>query len=141
MLRMEEKWLEGRKSMINIDIKSGVPIYEQIVDGMKNLIIKGVLKSDEKIPSVRELGRKLTINPNTIQKAYRELERQGYIYTIIGRGNFVSSLEGVHNESKIAGLKEELEKVLEELKYLGMNEEEILEMIRRVFVVKDGDTR
>ncbi|WP_105617609.1 GntR family transcriptional regulator [Vallitalea okinawensis] len=127
--------------MISIDIKSGIPIYEQIVDGMKNLIIKGVLKPDEKIPSVRELGRKLTINPNTIQKAYRELERQGYIYTIIGRGNFVSSLDGVHNESKITQLKEEIEKMLEELKYLGLSENEIMELIKRVFAVKDGDRK
>lgn len=119
--------------MINIDIKSGVPIYEQIIEGIKKFIISGVMNPDEKLPSVRELGRKLTINPNTIQKAYRELERQGYIYTVIGRGNFVSSLDNFKNEAKIEELKDEMIKTLEELSFLGVTKEEIVNLIHITF--------
>ena len=67
--------------MFQLDLKSRKSIYEQVVDNLKEMIISGVLKSGEKLPSVRELSRMLTVNPNTVQKAYRELERQGYVYT------------------------------------------------------------
>ncbi|MBQ4307666.1 MAG: GntR family transcriptional regulator [Lachnospiraceae bacterium] len=76
--------------MINLDYRDSRPIYEQIVEGMKKLILKGVLLPDEQLPSVRSLAMDLSTNPNTVQKSYAELERQGYIYTVKGRGNFVS---------------------------------------------------
>ena len=76
--------------MILIDYKDSRPIYEQVFDKLRMLILSGALKSDEKMPSVRTLAMDLSINPNTIQRAYSELERQGYIYTVKGRGNFVS---------------------------------------------------
>ncbi len=76
--------------MILIDYKDTRPIYEQIVERYKTLILKGALQPDEQLPSVRNLAMELSINPNTIQKAYTELERQGFIYTVKGRGNFVS---------------------------------------------------
>ena len=66
--------------MFQLDLKSRKSIYEQVVDNVKELIITGVLKAESKLPSVRELSRTLTVNPNTIQKAYRELEHQGFIY-------------------------------------------------------------
>lgn len=119
--------------MINIDVKNGIPIYEQIVEGIKNLIIKGVFKSDDKIPSVREMGRRLTINPNTIQKAYRELENQGYIYTIVGRGNFVQDRSNEQNGKKVTELIDRLLRVAEELRYLGINKEEIEDVIQEVY--------
>ena len=78
--------------MILIDYKDSRPIYEQVVDKFRLLILNGVLKDDEKMPSVRTLAMELSINPNTIQRAYGELERQGYIYTVKGRGNFVSEV-------------------------------------------------
>ena len=78
------------KHMIAIDYKDTRPIYEQVVEKFKLLILKGVISTDEKIPSVRSLAVDLSINPNTIQRAYAELERQGYIYTVKGKGNFVS---------------------------------------------------
>lgn len=118
--------------MFELDIRSRKPIYEQLIDKLKQLIIHDVLKEDEKLPSVRELAQQLTINPNTIQKAYRELESQGYIYSLKGKGSFV------HPSSK-NGRKEELEKVREELKklfaeamYLGMSREEIAELLKDV---------
>ena len=76
--------------MFLIDLKSRKAIYEQIVDNFKRLIITGVLPPESKMPSVRELAAQLTVNPNTVQKAYRALEIQGYCYTVLGQGNFVA---------------------------------------------------
>ncbi|HBQ26608.1 MAG TPA: GntR family transcriptional regulator, partial [Syntrophomonas sp.] len=71
--------------MFELDFRSRIPIYEQLVDKIIELIINNVLKPDEQLPSVRVLASELTINPNTIQKAYRELEYQGYIYSVPGK--------------------------------------------------------
>lgn len=76
--------------MIVIDYQDRRPIYEQIVEKFQILILNGVLEADEQMPSVRKLAVELSINPNTIQKAYSILEQQGYIYPVKGRGNFVS---------------------------------------------------
>ena len=73
--------------MILIDYKSRKPIYEQIIDSIKSLIVSGVLERDDQLPSVRQLAQELAINPNTIQKAYGELEREGVIYSLKGRGS------------------------------------------------------
>ena len=81
--------------MLNIDYKDPRSIYEQIVAGIKEYIVKGVYGEDEQLPSVREMSVSLTVNPNTVQKAYRELEREGYIYTVKGRGCFVASASEV----------------------------------------------
>ena len=79
--------------MFQPDLRSRKSIYAQIVDKLREEILSGVLKPDEKLPSVRDLSRMLTVNPNTIQKAYRELERQHYIYTASGLGTFVEKKE------------------------------------------------
>ncbi len=76
--------------MILIDYRDTRPIYEQVVERFRMLILRGVIGPDEKIPSVRNLAVDLSINPNTIQRAYAELERQGYIYTVKGKGNFAA---------------------------------------------------
>ena len=76
--------------MISLNYRDSRPIYEQIRDGLRKLIVTGALSADEKLPSVRALAAQLAINPNTIQRAYTELERQGYIYSIQGKGSFVS---------------------------------------------------
>jgi len=118
--------------MFELDLRSRLPIYEQLVDKFKELIISEVLKADEQLPSVRNLAQELTINPNTIQKAYRELERQGYIYSLKGKGNFVNrSIQNVNSE-KINKLKEELKKILSEAIYLGMKKEEIVDIVCEV---------
>ena len=77
--------------MINIDYKDRKPIYEQLVDNIKTLVIQGILKRYDQLPSVRQLANDLAINPNTIQKAYTELERQGITYSLKGRGCFIAS--------------------------------------------------
>lgn len=76
--------------MIIIDYQDRTPIYEQLVNRIQMLIIKGILEPDTQMPSVRKLATDLSINPNTIQKAYAILEQQGFIYPVKGRGNFVS---------------------------------------------------
>ncbi|AEG62046.1 GntR family transcriptional regulator [Desulforamulus ruminis] len=118
--------------MFDLDLRSRLPIYEQLVEKFKESIINEVLKADEQLPSVRTLAQQLTINPNTIQKAYRELERQGYIYSLPGKGSFVASISHHKNDEKLARLKEELIKVLSEAMYLGMKQEEILAVVSQV---------
>ena len=76
--------------MITVDMRDRKPIYEQLIDNIRSLAVRGILKPDEHLPSVRQLAAELAINPNTIQKAYTELERQGVIYSLPGRGNFVA---------------------------------------------------
>ncbi len=126
--------------MFQLDLKSRKPIYQQIIDKFKLLIIRDILKPDQQIPSVRELAKELTINPNTIQKAYRELEREGYIYTVRGRGNFVSTKIEKVDEDKLNNLKIEIQKKLSELIYLGLEKKEIIELVENTYeAVKGGN--
>ncbi|MDE6971270.1 MAG: GntR family transcriptional regulator [Eubacterium sp.] len=78
--------------MLELNYRDSRPIYEQIKDGLRRLILSDVIRQDEKLPSVRDLASQLAINPNTIQKAYRELEQEGYVYTVSGRGSFAAPL-------------------------------------------------
>ena len=96
--------------MIIIDYKDARPIYEQVVDRFQMLILTGALEPNTRMPSVRSLAVELSINPNTIQRAYAELERQGFIYTVKGRGNFVA-----YDEKLLDVRKEQLLKKLKEL--------------------------
>lgn len=126
--------------MFQLDLRSRIPIYEQLVDKFKELIISEVLKADEQLPSVRTLAQELTINPNTIQKAYRELERQGYIYSLKGKGSFVNGAIENANSEKLNKLKEELKKILSEVMYLGMKKEEVLDIVSEVDkMIKGGN--
>ena len=113
--------------MFELDIRSRKPIYEQLVEKIKELIINQVLQPDEQLPSVRMLSKELTINPNTIQKAYRELERQGYIYTVQGKGNFIAPTELMSNQDKLQEMKPEMMKLLSEAIYLGLTEKSLTE--------------
>ena len=118
--------------MFELDIRSRKPIYEQLVEKLKQLIINDVLKEDEKLPSVRELAQQLTINPNTIQKAYRELETQGYIYSLKGKGSFVHPVAKSQNKEELTKVREELKKLFAEAMYLGITTEEIQTLLREV---------
>jgi GntR family transcriptional regulator len=115
--------------MFQLDIRSRVPIYEQLVEKWKELIIHEVYQPDQQLPSVRVLAQELTVNPNTIQKAYRELEHQGYIYSIPGKGKFVAPQATTTNNEKVMKMKQELLKLLSEALYLGIEKEEILSLI------------
>ncbi|MFE8699624.1 GntR family transcriptional regulator [Cytobacillus sp. FJAT-54145] len=118
--------------MFELDVRSRKPIYEQLVDKLKELIITEIFKSDEQLPSVRTMAQQLTINPNTIQKAYRELEIQGFIYSIKGKGSFVSPSSPKQNNEKIMKIKSELAKLLSEAIYLGITSAEIIEIIKDI---------
>ena len=110
--------------LIQIDFKDKRPIYEQVIEKIQNLIVRGILPADEKIPSVRNLAIELSINPNTIQKAYQELERLGYIYTVKGRGNYVAAATSWKKDRKDDYL-DELSLVVKELLAMGVTKEEI----------------
>ena len=116
--------------MIGIDFRDPRPIYEQVRDGFRRLIVSGALSPGDRIPSVRELSGQLAINPNTIQRAYRELETEGYIVSIPGKGSFAGEHREV-DEARKAVLLKKLEDVLEELIFLGMEAPALKTVVER----------
>lgn len=110
--------------MITLNYRDSKPIYEQIQDAIRRLILTGVLAEDEKLPSVRELAQQLSINPNTIQRAYRELESSGCIYSVAGKGSFVKKSEPLVQARQ--KLLHSLDRSLSELTEYGITSEEIL---------------
>lgn len=124
--------------MFELDMRSRKPIYEQLVDKLKELIINEVFKSDEQLPSVRTLAGELTINPNTIQKAYRELEIQGFIYSIKGKGSFVNPNHQKWDRERMESVKKELEKLILEALYLGITKNELIGIIENIDTSKEG---
>ena len=111
--------------MFAINYRDSRPIYEQIMDELRKMIISGVFAPDEKLPSVRDLAQQLAINPNTIQRAYRELELTGYIYSVAGKGNFAAPRQEVDAGRKQA-LLDQLAETARELRFLGVSDEEIV---------------
>ena len=114
--------------MVHLDYRDARPIYTQIIDGFKEQISTGVLQSGDKLPSVRELAAELAINPNTIQRAYMQLEQEGLIYPVKGTGNFIADSEEVRKLSK-ASYRKELKAMIQKGKAMGMNEEELIYII------------
>lgn len=114
--------------MIQLNYRDTRPIYEQIKDSLKKLIISGALPGNEKLTSVRTLAMQLSINPNTIQRAYNELENEGFVYSIPGKGSFVCpSLR--KNDEEINGIKNKIKELISELKYLGVSEDDIRKIL------------
>jgi GntR family transcriptional regulator len=124
--------------MIQLDFKDSNPLYEQIREKIKGLIISGVIKPNEKIPSVRELAQMLTINPNTIQKAYKELEAEGCIYSVKGKGNFIAPLDKNSVEARRSELFAQLVKTTEELIYLLTTEQSVINVIHETYNKKEA---
>lgn len=119
---------ERRNSMIQLNYRDAKPIYEQIKEGLRRLVITGVIATDEKLPSVRELASELSINPNTIQRAYRELEQEGYIYTISGKGSFAAMQQDV-NRRRNEELLQKFDEIVKELLYLKDTADQLKERI------------
>ncbi len=119
--------------IITVDTRARKPIYEQLVENIKGLVLSGLLAPNAQLPSVRSLAVELAINPNTIQKSYAELERSGIIYSIPGRGSFVSddlaALSRANREQTAASLCE----ALESAKSAGITKEDALAMLTRIF--------
>ena len=118
--------------MIVIDYQNRKPIYEQIVERFQMLIVKGIMEADTKMPSVRSLATELSINPNTIQKAYTILEQQGYIYPVKGKGNFVSGNQALKEEQKTVFF-EKLKKLIREGRELEIPKELCLEKAAELY--------
>lgn len=118
--------------MIVIDYSDKRPIYEQIAERYRTLILNGVLEGNEKLPSVRSLAVDLSINPNTIQRAYSELERSGFVYSVKGKGNFVCADKTIVEQEK-GKMMEELHTYLKEYREAGIKKEEVEKMVADVF--------
>lgn len=115
--------------MITLDYADRRPIYEQVVDKMKDLILLGVLETDSQLPSVRELAMDLSINPNTVQRAYAELERQGVIYCVKGRGNFVAGISTLKDRHK-EEMKSQLSELVKMAKKADIAESDFVELVK-----------
>ena len=116
--------------MISLNYRDSRPIYEQIRDGLRKLIVTGAVQPDEKLPSVRSLAQQLSINPNTIQRAYNELESEGYIYSVPGKGSFASGDTSAEERRK-QDLLEQLLELAAELNDLGVSGEELAALVRK----------
>ena len=114
-----------------IDYHDARPIYEQISSWYKSLILRGVMEPDEQMPSVRSLAMDLSTNPNTVQKAYAELERQGYIYTVRGNGNFVSRTDKLLEDKKHE-LAQRIAELIGEADELGFDRDEMIRLVRNI---------
>lgn len=117
--------------MIQVNYRDVRPIYEQIIEGIQKLIITDALLPDEKLPSVRELASKLAINPNTISRAYRELEREGYVYSVCGRGTFVADNRTLKTEH-VRALLQDFDETAAELLDLSVEKEALQKRIDRI---------
>jgi len=125
--------------LISLDYRSGQPLYHQVVEGFKRLILSGVISENERLPSVRELASTLAINPNTIQRAYRELETEGYVGSSPGKGVFAVGAEALRERDidAIYGvIRNEIQKLLD----YGRDFEDVLQEIKARFNQKRGES-
>lgn len=116
--------------MIQLDYRDARPIYTQISENIRNRIAAGVLQYEDKLPSVRELAAELSINPNTIQRAYHDLEMQGYIRSVPGLGCFVCAISG-STQTKLIPAWLALDAAVRTLEQLGVSEEDVLRHIQK----------
>lgn len=119
--------------MILLDYRDKRPLYEQVEEKLEHLIVCGVLKPNTKMPSVRTLAMELSINPNTIQRAYSNLEQAGFLYAVVGKGNFVSPESNWQN-SKHKTLKNDLSKLMEEALAAGMSPASIQQILDQTII-------
>lgn len=110
--------------MLRLDYRDGRPIYEQVRDGLRRLLVTGAIAPGEKLPSVRQLASELAINPNTIQRSYEALEQEGYVYSVPGKGSFAADRADIVGRRK-AELLTRLDALLAELRELGVTDAEL----------------
>lgn len=115
--------------MISLNYRDARPIYEQVKDGLRKLVVTGALQPGDKLPSVRSLASSLAINPNTIQRAYEALEREGYLYSVAGKGSFVAQRNDVEDTRKQELLKR-FDAAAAELMFLGVTPEELAQRLK-----------
>ncbi len=126
-----------RKAVIVIDYQDRRPLYEQITEKFRNLIIQGILEPGTIMPSARSLAVELSINPNTIQRAYSALEQEGLIYPVKGKGNYVSPNQDLIRH-KLAQYRNELENAVIRASRQGISMEEMISLIKNVFADREG---
>ena len=127
------KITERRNLMIQIDLSDHRPLYEQIKDKLKELIITGAVSENEKIPSVRELAQELTINPNTIQRAYKDLESEGFIYSVRAKGSFASPVSHIRKRTETQELKSTFIADVRQACFLGVPKDELIKTINEIY--------
>ncbi len=127
--------------MITIDYKDRRPIYEQIVSSIEDLAVRGVLEPDSQLPSVRQLAVELSINPNTIQRAYSQLEKTGVIYSVKGKGNFVAADPKRLREEKMEQILQEMEKLLRQALALGVERERMENWLHSLLEKEEGGNK
>ncbi|MCM1188819.1 MAG: GntR family transcriptional regulator [bacterium] len=124
--------------MILLDYRDKRPIYEQVVEKLERLIVNGALEADSKMPSVRSMGVDLAVNPNTVQRAYNQLEQEGYLYTVSGRGSFVAP-ESEWRDGKKKKMLSEWNLVTQRARESGLSREELEEELFRIY--GDGESK
>ena len=117
--------------MLTVNFSSRTPVYQQLYDDVIRLVSLGVLKSDTKLPPVRILATELGINPNTVQKAYKMLEKNGYIYSTVGRGSFVSNKLDQNQAEKIQA-KNDLKESIDKAYKKGITKDEMIELVDEI---------
>ena len=122
--------------MLSLDYRDARPIYEQVKDGLRRLMVTGVIQEGEKLPSVRTMAGTLAINPNTIQRAYEALESEGYVYSVPGKGSFAAPNTGV-DEGRRDELLQTFDQTAGELLFLGVSAEALWARIR---ALEGGET-
>lgn len=123
--------------MINLDYKDGRTLHEQIEAGLRDLMINGILRQDEQLPSVRELSIELTVNPNTVQRTYKRLEQDGFIYSVKGKGSFVAPISEKVGTKRAEELYETLRLAAKELAFLGEDKAMLENIINNVYSEKE----
>ena len=116
--------------MLGINYRDGRPIYEQVVDEIEHMVVHGVLDPDSQLPSVRQMAAELSINPNTIQRAYSELESRGVIYSVKGKGNFVSPNAAALRERRLRDLQVQITELVRTARELGVSDAQLMEWMK-----------
>mgnify|MGYP000151112014 CR=1 FL=1 len=114
--------------MLTLNYRDSRPIYEQIKDGLRRMIVTGAMAQDEKLPSVRALATQLSINPNTIQRAYRELESEGYILSVAGKGSFVAQVDQLAEQQKKQAV-DAFRAAAQKLRQLGLTQAQLAQLL------------
>ena len=115
--------------MISLNYRDARPIYEQVKDGLRHLVVTGAIQTGDRLPSVRALASSLAINPNTIQRAYEALEQEGYLCTVAGKGSFAAGRGGINTVRRDALLRQ-FDAAASELLFLGLTLEELSARLR-----------
>ena len=127
--------------MLNLDYRDARPIYEQVRDGLRRLMVSGIIQEGEQLPTVRAMATSLAINPNTIQRAYSQLEKTGVIYSVKGKGNFVAADPKRLREEKMEQILQEMEKLLRQALALGVGRERMENWLHSLLEKEQGGNK